>query len=105
MNPNTNSEPQRFSITWDERMGYRVSVPCLLLPGQRIEVVEVTKRIVAGTEMDAQQEIEALRDALIWALGNIREGDHDYMRDCGGESQENYERALRVAYPDDPSEW
>jgi hypothetical protein len=46
-------------------------------------------RIVAGTEMDAQQEIEALREALIWSLGQIREGDCDYMRDCGGSEQEN----------------
>lgn len=34
------SKPQRFSIVWDEGMGYRVSVPCLLVPGQRLEVIE-----------------------------------------------------------------
>ena len=63
------------------------------------------RRMVAGTEMDAHQEVDALRESLIWALGQIREGDHDYMHDCGGELQEDYEGALRMAYPDNPEEW
>lgn len=68
-------------------------------------MTDSTKRVVAGTEMDAQQEIAALRESLVWALSQVREDDHDYLHDCGGEAQENYEGALRMAYPDNPEEW
>ena len=82
-----------------------MATPCAHLADRAIRYVEASATVVAGAEMDPQQEIAALREALIWTLGQFNEADCDYMRDCGGEQQENYEGALRMAYPDSPEEW
>jgi len=57
------------------------------------------RRIVAGTEMTAEQEIEALRAALRWACCAI-DGD-----DFEGEAAEDWGGALRLAWPDEPENW
>lgn len=65
-------------------------------------------RVVAGTEMTADQEIEALRAALCWALGGL----YDAAVSVGaaseldqGEEGENYHGACRLAWPDAPENW
>jgi hypothetical protein len=57
------------------------------------------KRIVAGTEMTLEEEVEHLRSALRWALSYVPEPEES------GEYTEDYGGATRMAYPDEPENW